>query len=81
MPGQVVLRLPAGRPCYARQPLAPRAADPARGTIRRLLLFGYGPAWQKTSIYGEKPADGLTVKLLETADEETRALLGVAGYM
>jgi hypothetical protein len=50
------------------------------GTIRRLLLVGYGATWMKPSIFGQKPQDGLTAALLEDADEETRELLGVAGY-
>ena len=83
-PGQVVLRLPAGSCVLAYGSLWHRAL-PTRpgGTVRRLLLFGYGPAWMKPSIYGQKPANGLADRLLESpdADEETRELLGVSGYM
>ena len=83
-PGQVVLRLPAGSCVLAYGSLWHRAL-PTRpgGTLRRLLLFGYGPAWMKPSIYGERPKDGLTARLLQSpdADEETRELLGVSGYM
>ncbi len=83
-PGQITLRLPAGSCVMAHGSLWHRAfpTQPG-GTIRRLLLFGYGPAWQKTSIYGEKPKNGLTEKLLQdpNVDEETRELLGVAGFM
>jgi hypothetical protein len=52
-------------------------------TIRRLLLFGYGPTWMKPSIYGKKPEDGLTAPLLQSPDldEETRELLGLSGFM
>ena len=60
-PGQVVLRLPAGSAVLTHGSLWHRALPTrAGGTMRRLLLFGYGPAWLKTSIYGEKPKDGLT---------------------
>ena len=54
------------------------------GGMRRLLLFGYGPCWQKPAIYGEKPPNGLTARLLaspEGKDPETRELLGMAGFM
>ena len=83
-PGQVVLRLPAGSAVLTHGSLWHRAL-PTRpgGTMRRLLLFGYGPAWLKTSIYGTPPKDGLTARLLRQPDvsEETRELLGVSGYM
>lgn len=83
-PGQVVLRLPAGSAVICHGALWHRAL-PTRpgGTIRRLLLYGYGPGWIKHSIYGKKPEDGLTVQLLQRPDldEETKELLGVAGYM
>jgi ectoine hydroxylase-related dioxygenase (phytanoyl-CoA dioxygenase family) len=83
-PGQVILRLPAGSCVMCHGALWHRAL-PTRpgGTMRRLLLFGYGPGWMKPSIYGRKPQDGLTAKLLEQPDldEETRELLGVAGFM
>lgn len=83
-PGQVILRLPAGSCVLAHGALWHRALPtPPGGRVRRLLLFGYGPGWMKPSIYGKKPEDGLTAKLLETPDldEETRELLGIAGYM
>ena len=83
-PDQVILRLPAGSAVLCHGSLWHRAL-PTRpgGTLRRLLLFGYGPAWLKTSIYGEKPEDGLTAQLLRRPDvsEETRNLLGMTGYM
>ena len=81
-PGQVLLRLPAGSCVMCHGALWHRAL-PNRpdGTIRRLLLLGYGPTWMKQSIYGEKPKDGLTTALLKDADDETRELLGVGGYM
>jgi hypothetical protein len=84
LPGQVTLRLPAGSCVLASGSLWHRAL-PTRpgGTIRRLLLFGYSPAWQKPAIYGRKPENALTTRLLEQPDlpEEMRELLGVAGYM
>jgi hypothetical protein len=83
-PGQVVLRLPAGSLVMCHGALWHRAlpTQPC-GTVRRLLLYGYGPAWGKPAIYGVKPVGGLTTRLLESgdADEETRELLGLAGYM
>lgn len=48
---------------------------------RRLIISGYSPAWQKPAIYGRKPDDGLTHDLARNGDEETRELLGLAGYM
>ena len=83
-PGQVVLSLPAGSCVLAHGNLWHRALPTQPGgTIRRLLLFGYGPAWMKSSSYGQKPPDGPTQRLLDSgeADEETRELLGAAGYM
>lgn len=81
-PQQVVLSLPAGSMVMCHGLLWHRALPTRPGcTMRRLLLFGYGPAWMKPAIYGIKPPDGLTTKLLKNADEETRELLGVAGYM
>jgi hypothetical protein len=83
-PGQVTLRLPAGSAVICHGSLWHRALPTQPGgTVRRLLLFGYGPAWLKPSIYGEKPADGLTTTLLRDPDlsPELRELLGVGGFM
>lgn len=82
MPGQVVLRVPAGSCVFTHGALWHRAM-PNRpdGTIRRLLLLGYGPSWMKPSIDGERPANPLTDRLLADADQETRELLGVDGWM
>lgn len=82
LPGQITLRVPAGSCVMCHGSLWHRAL-PNRpdGAVRRLLLLGYGPTWMKASIYGDKPKDGLTAALLKDADEETRELLGVAGYM
>jgi ectoine hydroxylase-related dioxygenase (phytanoyl-CoA dioxygenase family) len=81
-PGQVVLRPTAGTAVMCHGSLWHRAApNTAEGTVRRLLLFGYGPTWMKRSIYGERPKDPLTDALLADADEETRELLGATGWM
>ncbi len=81
-PDQLVLRLPAGSAVLCHGSLWHRAMPTQPGgTIRRLLLFGYGPGWMKPAIYGEKPADGLTQAVLRDADKETRELLGHAGFM
>jgi hypothetical protein len=83
-PGQATLRLPVGSAVLTHGSLWHRAMPTQPGgTMRRLLLWGYGPAWQKASIYGRKPENGLTTQLLQRQDidEETRELLGVAGYM
>jgi hypothetical protein len=81
-PDQIVLRLPAGSCVFCHGSLWHRAMPTQPGsTIRRLLLFGYGPGWMKPSIYGEQPKDALTTELLKDADQETRELLGAAGFM
>jgi hypothetical protein len=83
-PDQVLLRLPAGSCVLAHGSLWHRALPTQPGaTMRRLLLFGYSPAHMKPAIYGKKPAEGLTARLLEdpSLSEEMRELLGVAGYM
>ena len=81
---QVMLSLSAGSCVMTHGSLWHRALPTQPGCgMRRLLLFGYGPTWMKPSIYGTKPTNGLTTKLLAQPDidEETRELLGVAGYM
>jgi ectoine hydroxylase-related dioxygenase (phytanoyl-CoA dioxygenase family) len=81
-PGQVVLRPSAGTAVMCHGSLWHRAApNSTEGTVRRLLLFGYGPTWMKRSIYGERPTNPLTDALLADADEETKELLGVTGWM
>lgn len=83
-PGQVVLRPSAGSCVLASGSLWHRALPTQPGgTARRLLLFGYGPAWMKPSVYGVKPDDALTTQKLREPglSEEMRELLGVAGYM
>jgi ectoine hydroxylase-related dioxygenase (phytanoyl-CoA dioxygenase family) len=81
MPGQVILRPSAGSCVFAHGALWHRALlTRPEGSIRRLLIVGYGPTWMKPSIFGQKPQDGLTAGLLEDADEETLELLGLSGY-
>jgi phytanoyl-CoA dioxygenase PhyH len=83
-PDQVVIRVPAGSCVMAHGALWHRSLPTKPGcTIRRLLLFGYGPAWMKPSIYGKKPEDSLITPLLQSPDlnEETRELLGLSGFM
>jgi ectoine hydroxylase-related dioxygenase (phytanoyl-CoA dioxygenase family) len=82
LPGQVTLRPTAGTCVFVHGSLWHRAhANTPQGHLRRLLIVGYGPTWMKPSIYGEKPRDGLTLRLLEAADAETKELLGTAGWM
>ncbi len=83
-PGQVVLRVPAGSVIFAHGSLWHRGMrTTSEGTVRRLLILGYGPTWMKPSVYGQKPAHGLTEQLLAdpATDAETRELLGTGGYM
>jgi hypothetical protein len=84
MPEQVTLRLPAGSAVLTTGSLWHRAMPTQPGgTMRRMLILGYGPCWNKPSVYGVKPPDGLTARLLgdPDVDTETRELLGVAGFM
>lgn len=83
-PGQLVLRVPAGSVIFAHGSLWHRGMPMTpHGTVRRLLIIGYGPTWMRPSIYGTKPENGLTEHLLAApdADAETRELLGQGGYM
>ena len=83
-PGQVRLTLSAGSCALVHGSLWHRSTPTQPGAgMRRLLLFGYSPAYMKPAIYGKKPADGLTAQLLTSGKvpEEIRELLGVAGYM
>lgn len=80
-PGQIILQLPAGSCVLIHGSLWHRAM-PTRpgGTLRRLLIFGYSSAWNKQSVYGVRPQNGLTTRLLQNSnvDEETRELLGLS---
>jgi hypothetical protein len=81
-PDEVVLMPPAGSLVMAFGSLLHRAL-PTDGTrCRRLLLFAYAPVWLKGSSVGRRPTDGLSARMLsEGADDETRELLGFAGWM
>lgn len=80
-PDQVALDVPAGSVVFTHGNIWHRATPTtARGTIRRLLIYGFGPSWMKESTYGVKPKDGLLDKLLaETTDPLIRELLGRGG--
>ena len=83
LPGQVMIKVPAGSVVMCHGALWHRAMPTKPGApIRRLLLWSYGPGWGKPAIYGVKPENGYTQQLLdERPDEETRELLGTAGFM
>ena len=82
MPEQRVLTVPAGSCVLAFGSLWHRALPTSGRKTRRLLISGYSPAWQKPSIYGRKPENGLAAQLLQDPDLPTamRELLGVDGY-
>jgi ectoine hydroxylase-related dioxygenase (phytanoyl-CoA dioxygenase family) len=76
-----VLRVPAGSVVILHSNLWHRAMPTIRSTgKRRLLLLTYVPTWMRQAPYGVKPEHGLTDRLLENADDETRELLGLGGY-
>jgi hypothetical protein len=83
-PDQITLTLPAGSIVLVHGATWHRAlpTQPGGG-MRRLVIMGYGPSWQKPSIYGTKPENGLTKKVLEDPNtpEELKELLGVGGFM
>lgn len=81
-PGQQVLELPAGSLVAMHSNLWHRGmpTTPA-GHKRRLLLTGFFPAWFRESVYGVRPADGITRRMLADADEELRELLGQGGFV
>ena len=83
LPEQVTVRVPPGSCIFVHGSLWHRAKpNTPAGSLRRLLILGYGPSWMKPSIYGQKPEHGLTAKLLAgNPDEETKELLGVSGWM
>lgn len=82
-PNQRVLTVPAGSCVLAFGSLWHRALPTSGKHMRRLLISGYSPAWQKPGIYGRKPENGLTNQLLHQPDVpvEMRELLGTTGYM
>jgi ectoine hydroxylase-related dioxygenase (phytanoyl-CoA dioxygenase family) len=83
LPGQVTLRLPPGSCVFLHGSTWHRAMpNTPAGSVRRLLIVGYGPTWLKPSVYGHKPEHGLTARLLAgNPDQESKELLGVAGWM
>lgn len=82
LPGQKMIKVPAGSVVFCHGSLWHRAMPTRSGfQHRRLLLFGYGPGWMKQAIYGVKPQPALTDELLKDADDETRELLGLSGFM
>lgn len=79
---QVTLRLPAGSAVFLHGSLWHRAMPTLQqSNIRRVLIIGFGPTWMKPSIYGKRPDHPLSDDLLPDADQETRELLGVGGWM
>ncbi len=81
LPGQQTLHLTAGSMVLMHAGLWHRAMPTtSQGTIRRLLLFGYAPAWLRRSPYGTPPEKGLTQSLRETSDPELKELLGMSGW-
>ena len=80
-PDQVILRLQAGDGVFIHNNLWHRGmASGPKATMRRMLALTYSSCWLKNVDDGRPPANGLTQKLLDTADQETLELLGVAGY-
>ncbi|HEY3235138.1 MAG TPA: phytanoyl-CoA dioxygenase family protein [Polyangiaceae bacterium] len=80
-PNQVVLHPRAGTLVFTHGNLFHRSLPTLPGcSVRRMVIVGFGACWLKPSIYGKKPADGLTARALESADAAQRELLGVAGY-
>jgi hypothetical protein len=83
-PGQAILRLPVGSCVLMHGNLWHRALPTQPGgTIRRLLLWTYNPCWMKPTNLGVKPTGGLVAQLLAQpdVDQETKELLGVAGFI
>jgi ectoine hydroxylase-related dioxygenase (phytanoyl-CoA dioxygenase family) len=82
-PGQVVVTCPAGSVVTAHAALWHRARAPKPGAPkRRLLIWGYSPTWMKQVDSPSAGAGrGLTDGLVSGADDETRELLGIAGFM
>jgi ectoine hydroxylase-related dioxygenase (phytanoyl-CoA dioxygenase family) len=81
-PGQQLLPLPAGSCVMVHGSLWHRAL-PTRpdGTVRRLLIVGFGPAWMRSWSKQDRRTSPLIEELLADADQETRELLGITGPM
>lgn len=81
-PGQQLLSVPAGSCVMLHGSLWHRALPTRRdGTVRRVLIVGFGPMWMKTWSKEQRPTGSLTDELLATADQETRELLGISSPM
>jgi ectoine hydroxylase-related dioxygenase (phytanoyl-CoA dioxygenase family) len=81
-PGQVLVTVPAGSCVTSHSSLWHKAMATQPGSHkRRLLIWGYSPVWMKSI---DRPSAGagrgLSDTLVEGADEETRELLGLAGF-
>jgi ectoine hydroxylase-related dioxygenase (phytanoyl-CoA dioxygenase family) len=77
-PGQVVLRVPAGSCITADAGLWHRGMlHTPEGATRRLLILGYSPTWMKPI---DRFGSGLTAPLLANGDQQTKELLGAAGW-
>jgi len=81
-PGEVQVTVPAGSCVTSHSSLWHRALPTTPlGTKRRLVILGYSPVWQKPIDKLSAGAGfGLTDTLIQSADEETRELLGLTGY-
>ena len=80
-PDQVILHLAAGGGLFIHNNLWHRGMPSgSKARMRRMLALTYSSCWLKNVNDGMPPENGLTLKLLQTADLETRELLGVAGY-
>ncbi|MEM7031307.1 MAG: phytanoyl-CoA dioxygenase family protein [Chloroflexota bacterium] len=80
-PDQLTLHLSAGSCLIFHSNLWHRAGPTTpQGHKRRVLILCYGPTWMRRSPFGEQPENGLTKDLLNTADRETKELLGIGGY-
>ena len=80
VPGEQMLRLPAGSMAIIHSNLWHRALSPRAGK-RRVLILSYTPSWLRKSPHGgPAPEDGLTRELIANGDEEARELLGLTGH-
>ena len=77
--GEIELHLKAGSVVLMHSNVWHRGG-PTLSARRRMLILSYQPTWFRGSPYGVRPEYGLTKKLLENTDEETKMLLGVGGY-
>ena len=78
LPGQVTLKLPAGRAVFIHGNLWHLARPTTKdGTVRRLLILPYAASWLKLPSYGKRPENGLMAPLYQNPDPETAELLGL----